>query len=113
MARLGTFALLATLVVPLSHIQAGVYSPGEPTPFSVRADGTAEEMPFGPEFEGQFAVRFGQRLNEADDRPGAVRGSENKDRRSCWSKSTLSGASRARSRHCRPFTSGLATRPRR
>lgn len=80
MARLGTFALLAVLAVPLSHTQAGVYGPDEPMPFPVRADGTAEEMPFGPTFEGPFAQRFGKRLNEADDRPQAVRGSKNEDR---------------------------------
>jgi hypothetical protein len=80
-ARLATIALLAAaLVVPVSHTQAGVYSPDGPAPFAVRADGTAEEMPFGPEFEGPFAQRFGQRLNEADDRPEAVRGSRNEDR---------------------------------
>jgi hypothetical protein len=81
-ARLATIALLAAaLAVPVSHARAGVYSPDEPTPFGVRPDGTAEELPFGPTFEGPFAVRFGQRLNEADDRPEAARGSENKDRK--------------------------------
>jgi hypothetical protein len=79
-ARLGPFALLAALTGSISHVQAGVYSPDEPTPFTVRADGTAEEMPFGPEFEGPFAQLFGKRLNEADDRPEAVRGSKNEDR---------------------------------
>ncbi|HET6574888.1 MAG TPA: hypothetical protein VFG68_14880 [Fimbriiglobus sp.] len=67
MARFATIALLAAaLVVPASYTQAGVYSPDEPTPFRVRPDGTAEELPFGPTFEGPFAVRFGKRLNEAD-----------------------------------------------
>ncbi|HVK18631.1 MAG TPA: hypothetical protein VM533_16985 [Fimbriiglobus sp.] len=81
MARFGTFALLAAaLAVPLSHVRAGVYSPDAPSPFPVRADGTAEELPFGPEFEGPFAQQFGRRLNEADDRPEAVRGSKNEDR---------------------------------
>ena len=59
MARLATLVFIAAaLAVPVSHIQAGVYSPDEPTPFLVRPDGTVAELPFGPEFEGPFAQRF-------------------------------------------------------
>jgi hypothetical protein len=78
-ARIGTLALLV-FVVSAPRTLAGVYSPDEPTPFPVRADGTAEELPFGPGFEGPFAQKFGERLNQVDSRPEAVRGSKNEDR---------------------------------
>ncbi len=72
--------IAAAVAGPVPHTRAGVYSPDEPTPFQVRADGTAEELGFGPGFEGPFAEKLGVLTNDADPRPEAVRGSKNTDR---------------------------------
>jgi hypothetical protein len=77
--RTVTIVVFVTVAGPVPHIQAGVYTPDEPVPFPV-ADGMAAELPFGPEFEGPFALAFGKLLNDADPRPEAVRGSKNPDR---------------------------------
>lgn len=70
MARLAIIAVLAVAVtIPVSRVRAGVYSPDEPTPFPVRADGTAEDLGFGTQSAGPFRQLYAQRMNEADPNP--------------------------------------------
>jgi hypothetical protein len=71
---------LVLIMLTASTTLAGVYSPDTPTPFPVRADGTAEPLAFGPGFEGPFAVRLGTLTNEADERTARQRGAKNDDR---------------------------------
>jgi tetratricopeptide (TPR) repeat protein len=73
-------ALAASTIAWVPDSRGGVYSPDEPIPFAIQAGGTAEELAFGPGFEGPFADALGKLWNYADPRPDAVRGSKNPDR---------------------------------
>ena len=49
--------------------RAGFYSPTEPLPFHIRPDGTAEELSFGKDSDGEFPRRLAILANEADSNP--------------------------------------------
>lgn len=73
-----TRVVVSIVVLTAGAAAAGEYHPAEPCPFTVKPDGTAEELGFGSQFDGQFPLLLTARLNAADTRPGR---SDNPDRK--------------------------------
>lgn len=66
------------LVLSLPHARAGLYTPDEPTPFQVRPDGAAVELPFGTQSAGPFRQELTRLLNVGDANPARANNPDRK-----------------------------------
>lgn len=73
-----TRVVVSIVILTAAPAAAGEYHPAEPCPFTVKPDGTAEELGFGSQFDGQFPLLFTARMNAADARPARA---DNPDRK--------------------------------
>ena len=58
MTRIGLLLLCTTLLMGPASVAAGLYTPAEPTPFTVDADGNLKELVYVPVFKSLLDERF-------------------------------------------------------
>ena len=80
------------------RLTAGLYSPAEKCPITVRDDGRAEELTFGSQKDGRFPQLLAELTNALDGNPNRVKNSDRQavlGRIAAWQKQPLSALSPA------------------